>query len=472
MKPIGEEVLYLSVGELGELIRTRQLSPVDLLEGYLERSQRLNPKLNAYATLTKERAYQRARAAEAEIAAGKYRGPLHGIPYAAKDLAAVKGYPTTWGAKPYANQHFEADAWVIRKLDEAGAVLMGKAAMIELAGGLGYEHGSASLTGAARNPWNTDCWTCGSSSGSGAVVAAALAAFALGSDTRGSIICPSSWCGVSGMRPSFGRVGRSGCMTISWTMDKIGPMCRSAQDCGLVLAAISGHDPDDPDSLPSEAAGFRYREGGGVKGLRIGRLTNILNHPDVALESAVDESVRVLEKQGAKVYDAKIPDGPYEEVAELTILIEAAAAFAELIHSGKCAELASPLGRINGYVSEEISGADYLRAQRVRKVLRERISLMFEQFDVLVASGEGSVAQPLSDPPEEESTDEPLERRAPDGISSLFGLPAVAVPCGFSKTKLPFSVQFLAQAQADQTALNAATVFQSNTDWHRQSPKL
>src|SRR5438067_9950125 len=194
---LGEDILYLSVTELSERIRTRKISPVELTESYLERSRQIGPHLNAYATLTEDLARQQAKQAEQEIVAGKYRGPLHGIPYAAKDLLAVRGYPTTWGAAPYAEQQFDYDATVIQKLRHAGAVLIGKAAMIELAGGMGYRFASASHTGAARNPWNQACWTCGSSSGSAAIVSSAMAAFAIGSETWGSIVCPSAFTGIS-----------------------------------------------------------------------------------------------------------------------------------------------------------------------------------------------------------------------------------------------------------------------------------
>src|ERR1700740_3200353 len=190
---LSEDVLFLSVRELGERVRTRKLSPVELAESYLDRAERLGPKLNAYATLTRDLALRQARTAEKEIASGHHRGSLHGIPYAVKDLVAVEGYPTTWGAPPYATQRFDFNATIIERLNEAGAVLIGKAAMIELAGGLGYSAGNASLTGPAKNPWNMKYWTCGSLSGSGAIVSAAMAPWAIGSDTRGSIICPTSW---------------------------------------------------------------------------------------------------------------------------------------------------------------------------------------------------------------------------------------------------------------------------------------
>ena len=213
---LSDDVLYSPIRELGAQIRARKLSAVELTQSFLDRSDAFGPKLNAYAAITRDLALRQAHAADQEIEAGHYRGPLHGIPYAAKDLVAVKGYPTTWGAPPFAKQTFDYDAGIIERLNNAGSVLVGKAAMIELAGGLGYSDGNASLTGPARNPWNMKDWTCGSSSGSGAIVSAALAPWAIGSDTRGSTICPGAWCGIAGMRPSFGRVTRYGAMAIAW----------------------------------------------------------------------------------------------------------------------------------------------------------------------------------------------------------------------------------------------------------------
>ena len=253
----GEEILYLTVSELAAQIKAGKLSPVELTQAYLDRGMKLGPQLDAYATLTPDLALKQARQAEQEINAGKYRGPLHGIPYAAKDLLAVPDYPTTWGAKPLVNQRFDITATVIQKLNDAGAILLGKAAMIELAGGMGYRFASASATGPAKNPWNTGCWTCGSSSGSGAIVSSALAAFAIGTETWGSIICPSSFCGISGLRPTYGRVSRYGAMALSYSMDKIGPMARSAADCATILSVISGHDARDKGSLPTGQAEFR-----------------------------------------------------------------------------------------------------------------------------------------------------------------------------------------------------------------------
>jgi aspartyl-tRNA(Asn)/glutamyl-tRNA(Gln) amidotransferase subunit A len=355
--------------------------------------------------------------------------------------------------------------------------------MIELAGGLGYSDGNASLTGPARNPWNTDCWTCGSSSGSGAIVSAGLAPFAIGSDTRGSIICPTTWCGISGMRPSFGRVSRFGAMTIAWSMDKLGPMARTADCCGLALAAMAGHDPKDHDSLPPGLAEFAYAPEGMEKPLRIGRLTNAWGRVEPALQAAIDDGLKVMEKAGAKVADAQLPDGPFEDAAELTILIEAASAFQTLIRSGDCAKLKDPLGQVNGYPSSEIAATDYLQVQRVRKILQQRIDALFDDFDVIATAGSSSTAQRLvrgprpanQQPQRPAAPAEPRvdnSQRAPDGISSLCGLPALSVPCGFSSENLPYGLQFLARATNDHAVIAAARKFQSLTAWHKKRPAI
>jgi aspartyl-tRNA(Asn)/glutamyl-tRNA(Gln) amidotransferase subunit A len=263
-------------------------------------------------------------------------------------------------------------------------------------------------------------------------------------------------------------------MTIAWTMDKLGPMARSAEDCGLVLSVIAGHDPRDFDSLPAGTAEFEYKASAAAAGkaIRVGRLTNVWNKPDPELEGGVQEALKVLEKQGAKISDVAIPDGPYEEAAELTILIEAASAFQELISSGRCAQLVDPVGQINGYASEQFSATDYLQVQRVRTFLQKQIDKLFDSFDVLVAAGESSAAELLNGPPEEDSAGS-VAQREPDGISSLCGLPAITVPCGFTKEKkLPIGVQFLGRALNDHAVIEAAHLYQSQTDWHRQHPTL
>lgn len=476
---LGEDILFLSIRELGAKIRKREISPVELAESYLQRSEKLGPKLNAYVTITRDLALEQARTAEKELHAGHDRGPLHGIPCAAKDLVAVRGYRTTWGARPYREQQFDYNAAVIERLNQAGAVLIGKAAMIELAGGLGYSDGMASFTGGARNPWNTAMWTCGSSSGSGAIVSAGLAPFALGSDTRGSIICPSAQCGISGMRPSFGRISRYGAMAIAWTMDKLGPMCRTADDCGLVLSVLAGHDPRDHQSLPPELSEFHYAIPD-RKPLRIGRITNAWDDIPVDLGPLLSHADDVLRAQGTTISDVELPGGPFEQAAELTILMEAAAAFQNLIESGKCAELDDPLGKINGYVSMQFTAREYLQVQRVRTVLQKEVDALFDHFDVLMTTALPEEAGPLKAPPEtpkdakepEPYRKEKKESIPPDGVSSLCGLPALTVPCGLSKNKLPYGLHFMGRALRDDNVIAAASLFQAHTEFHRLRPPI
>src|SRR5881296_4627997 len=244
-----DDVAFGSIPELGRLLRARKLSSTDLTELYLERLERFGPRYNCVVTVTPERALAEAATADRELRAGRMRGPLHGIPYGVKDLLAAKGYPTTWGAEPYRSQSFDEDATVVARLGAAGAVLVAKLAMVELAGGMGYSQANASFTGPGKTPWSVEYWSGGSSSGPGSAVAAGLVPFAIGSETSGSILTPAAYCGITGLRPTYGLVSRHGAMALSWTMDKLGPMARSAHDCALVLAAIAGKDPHDPSSV-------------------------------------------------------------------------------------------------------------------------------------------------------------------------------------------------------------------------------
>src|SRR5215831_17174860 len=386
----GEELFYFPLSELAKRIESKRLSPVDLTSLYLDRSQKLGPRLNAYARLTPETALEQAKAAEKEIRRGHYRGPLHGIPYAAKDLLAVKGIPTTWGAKPYADQVFDYNAAVIEHLRNVGAVMLGKAAMIELAGGMGYTSASASLEGEARNPWNTTCWTCGSSSGSGAIVAAGLAAFAIGTETWGSIVCPSAYCGVSGLRPTFGRVSRYGAMALSYSMDKIGPMARSAEDCANIFAVIAGHDIKDQSTLPLDKAAFTYSPSAelSAKPLRVGWLTNAWKRIDAHAEKAIEAAERAVRRLFPGTRNAILPEGPFEAAGGVIIGVEGAAAFRDLIRSGTLAQLSDPLGQINGYVNEQIDAADYVRALQVRGILQQKMETLFDGLELLVAASQ------------------------------------------------------------------------------------
>jgi aspartyl-tRNA(Asn)/glutamyl-tRNA(Gln) amidotransferase subunit A len=465
-----EEIFYLPVTELAKRIQSKKISPVELTQLYLARSEKLGPEFNAYARLTPDLALEQATAAEKEIQHGHYRGPLHGIPYAAKDLLAVSGLPTTWGAKPYANQVFDYDAAVIEHLRRAGAVLLGKAAMIELAGGLGYRFASASLQGAAKNPWDTSCWTCGSSSGSGAIVAAGLAGFAIGTETWGSIICPSAFCGISGLRPTYGRVSRFGGMALAPSMDHIGPMARSVEDCAHIFAAIAGHDPRERSTLPIDKAAFTYSPATQTKPrpLRIGWLTNAWPSMEGEVTKVVSAAEKILRKYASDVHDVALPTGPWEDSANVVVAVEAAASFRDLIRSGKVNELADPLGQLGGYVGEQISGADYTLALKVRELLQLKMAQFFESFDVLVAAAEATAASPI-----EMNLESGPDYPDPLGaVGNLCGLPALSVPCGFTEKHLPVGLQFVARAGDDLSVIQAAREFQRHTDWHLKHPKL
>lgn len=465
-----ESFLYASIGELAKQIESKQLSPVELTESYLERSEKLGPRLNAYARLTPAVALEQAQLAEKEIRRGHYRGPLHGIPYAAKDLLAVKGIPTTWGAKPYVDQVFDYNAAVIEHLRNVGAVMLGKAAMIELAGGMGYTLASASLQGEARNPWNTTCWTCGSSSGSGAIVAAGLAAFAIGTETWGSIVCPSAFCGISGFRPTYGRVSRRGAMALSYSMDKIGPMARSAEDCARIFAAIAGHDPLDRSTLPVDRAAFTYSPAADLRSrpLRVGWLTNAWKEVDPGVKKALDAAHKVLLQHFPSVRAASLPEGPWEDAANVVLSSEVSSAFFDLIRSGRVKELSDPKGQIAGYVNLTISGADYNTALRLRELLQGKMTELFDSYDVLATASLPVPATPLNlDLDKGLSFPDPL-----GGIGNLCGLPALSVPCGFTEKKLPVGLQFVARAGDDVAVLEAGKTFQQYTDWHRKHPTV
>jgi aspartyl-tRNA(Asn)/glutamyl-tRNA(Gln) amidotransferase subunit A len=465
-----EEIFYLSVTELAKRIESKKLSPVELTQAYLERSQKLGPRFNAYARLTPELALEQAKAAEKDIHRGHYRGPLHGIPYAAKDLLAVKGVPTTWGAKPFENQVFDYNATVIEHLNNVGAVMLGKAAMIELAGGMGYRFASASLQGEARNPWDPTCWTCGSSSGSGAIVAAGLAAFAIGTETWGSIICPSAFCGVSGLRPTYGRVSRYGAMALCPSMDKIGPMARSAEDCARIFAVIAGHDTRDRGTLPIDKAAFTYSASAELhsRSLRVGWLTNAWKSLEPGVAKPVEAAARVLRKFFASMKNVALPEGPWEDAGSLIVAVESASSFRTLIRSGKVSELTDPLGQISGYLNEQYSAADYLQALKVREIVQKKMEALFESFDVLVAPSQPVPATPLTLNLETGlSFPDPL-----GGIGNISGLPALSVPCGFTEKNLPVGLQFVARAGDDAAVLQAARTFQQHTDWHKRHPKI
>jgi aspartyl-tRNA(Asn)/glutamyl-tRNA(Gln) amidotransferase subunit A len=467
---LSEDILYLPAAELAKKIESRAISSLELTESYLARAEKLGPKLNAFATLTPDLALEQARAADRQIKAGHYRGPLHGLPYAAKDHLAVKGYPTTWGAKLFAKQTFDHNAAVIEHMNGAGAVLIGKAAMIELAGGMGYRFASASATGAARNPWNTRCWTCGSSSGSGAIVSAALAAWAIGSETWGSIACPAAFCGVTGLRPTFGRVSRYGAMALAYSMDKIGPLARTAHDCALVLSVIAAHDVRDSGTLPLDRAAFAYSPAQDLRAgpLRVGWVANSWKDVQPGVAQAAKNAMSVLRRHVASVKETRLPQGPWDEAGMIIVSVEAASAFEELLSSGRVAELTDPLGQIAGYLNQQISGRDYLHADRVRTLAQKKMAALLVEFDVLAAPTQPIVATPL-----EANLETDVSFLDPLGaLGNICGLPAVSVPCGFSEKGLPVGLLFVARAGNDIAAVQAARTFQQFTTWHKKRPAI
>lgn len=481
---LNEDTFYSSVAELAAQIRARKLSPVELTEGYLARLEQFGARLGAVATVMRKSALREARQAEQEIRAGRYRGPLHGIPYGAKDLLATREAPTTWGATPYKDQRLDYDATVITKLREAGAILCAKLAMVELAGGMGYNQADASWTGACRTPWNTDYWSGGSSSGPGAAVAAALVPFAIGSETSGSIITPASFCGVSGLRPTYGMVSRHGAMALCWTLDKLGPMCRTAADCGIVLSAIAGRDPFDASSRESK---FRYPFAAGPANNSSRRLSSPGKPRQFRLAVVKDSfekaqpevrenflaSLEVLKRVLAPVrveMEVKLPDFPYGPAVGTIVDAEGAAAFRDLIESGRVRELASPEGRIGGFAASLVTAVDYLHAMRMRVPMRRAWRELFQQYDLLVAPSRSTVAYPVSKTFDQAYPG--ITASSPIGASNLVGVPAISVSNGFGQANLPTGIQFIGAAWSELTLIETADKYQQATDWHKRRPNF
>jgi len=469
---LNEDTFYSSVAELAAQIRARKLSPVELTEGYLARLERLGARLGAVATVMRESALKEAQQAEKEIRAGRYKGLLHGIPYGAKDLLATRDAPTTWGATPYKDQRFDYDATVIRKLRDAGAILCAKLAMIELAGGMGYNKADASLTGACRTPWNTDYWSGGSSSGPGAAVAAGLVAFAIGSETSGSIITPAAFCGVAGLRPTYGMVSRHGAMALCWTLDKLGPMCRTAADAGIVLAAIAGRDPLDASSQRSN---FQYPSNAARKKtpIRVAVMKDSYEKAQKEVRENFLAALEVLKRADTRVrieMDVKLPDYPYGAAVGTIVDAEGAAAFRDLIESGRVGELASPEGRVGGFSASLVTAVDYLHAMRMRVPMRRAWSELFRRYDLLVAPSRATVSYPVSKPFDQAWPG--IGASSPIGASNLVGVPAISVPNGFGQEGLPTGIQFIGAAWSELTLIDTAHTYQQATDWHKRRPTL
>ena len=458
---------FATVRDLARMLRSGETTPTALVEHFAERLDSVGRRYNAVVTIMLDRARREAAQAEAELKAGYDRGPLHGIPYGAKDLLATVGAPTTWGAAPLRDQVFNTDATVIRRLRDAGAVLLAKLSMVELAGGLGYNQPNASLTGPGITPWNPEAWSGGSSSGSGSAVAAGAIPFAIGSETWGSIVTPSNFCGITGLRPTYGRVSRAGAMALSWTLDKLGPMCRTADDCGLVLDAIAGPDPDDPTTLPEP---YRYApEQDRTEGFRLGVLRDGLDDAQPEVRANFEQSLAVL-SEFATLEEVTLPDFPYAEVARIILNAESAAAFEDLIESGAVAGLTAPEDRWGAYARTVIPAVDYLRALRVRRHIGVGLDRLLARYDGVVCLTNAVVAAPL---------DMPLDayfgkvRRLPVGAAgNVAGLPAISLPNGFGERGLPTAMQIVGRVGGENAILAVARAYQARTDWHTRRPKV
>lgn len=457
---------YADLTELRQLLRKRTMSSLELTRFYLDRLEKHGEALGAVVTIMRDSAEAKARAMDDEMARGVDRGPLHGIPFAVKDLLATKNAKTTWGAEPYRDQQFDFDATVVRKLDEAGAVLVAKLAMVELAGGFGYNQADASFTGPGRSPWNTAFWSGGSSSGPGAAVGAALVPFAIGSETSGSILTPSAFSGVTGLRPTYGLVSRHGAMALSWTLDKIGPMCRSAEDCGIVLRAIAGPDPHDPttlDETPEWSAKLPAK-------LRIATIKGTTEKVQPAVRENFAAMLDLFRRRGDAVEAIDYPEFPYGPTVGTIIDAEGASAFEDLLHSGRAKLLRVPQDRIGGYEGAATLAIDYLRAMRVRMKIRHALLDLFDRCDLLVAPTRATVAYPIETKFEDAY---PGISGGPSLIGSmnLAGAPALALPSGFGENGLPTSVQLVAAPLREPLLVAAGAWLQQQTAFHRQQPE-
>ncbi len=470
MTVLPDDVLYAGVAELSRRIRAREISPVDLAEACLARAEALGPRLGCIVTLAAERARADASRAERDAAGGRWRGPLHGIPYALVDVVDTRGIRTTFGARPFAARVPERDATLAARLADAGGVLVAKLATIELGGALGFGSAAASLTGPCRTPWDLSRWSGGPSSGPAAAVAAGIVPLAIASDGRGTATCAAAFCGVTALRPTFGVVPRSGMMAAAYTMDRAGPTARSAVDCAVAVSAMAGEDSRDPSSLPPPAGLARARSGI-TRGTRIG----VVSMPErpaplPGAREAYAAAQEVFREAGALLAPAALPELPYQATASVIAAAEAAAALEELIRAGRTRELddSSHRGRGPGDYEPSATSADYVRAQRVRAEAQRAFAKLFERHDLVIAPNL-PWAPPRVEEPLDSFADCALDRMAAAG--SLAGVPAVALPMGFWR-ELPLSMQLVAPPFEEVRLLSAAALFQARTSHHLERPRI
>lgn len=441
-----EEAAFSSVTDLAELVRTRQVSSVDLTRMYLDRLQRYGHKLECVITQTEELAMRQAKRADAEIARGVYRGPLHGIPWGAKDLLAEDEYRTTWGARPYEDQVIPYDATVVQRLEEAGAVLIAKLTLGALA------MGDVWFGGRTRNPWNVKRGSSGSSAGPASATVAGLVGFSIGSETLGSIVSPSTRCGATGLRPTFGRVSRHGAMALSWSMDKLGPICRTVEDCALVFDAIHGTDGKDPTArdLP-----FDWDAGLPLSELRIGYYKSAFEVPAGENHRWYDfdhKALDVLQSRGVKPLPVELPDAFPVGALRIILNVEAAAAFDELTRSNRDDLLVRQTGGAwpNAFRrSRMVPAVEYIQANRVRTMLMGAMEAVMDGIDVFVTPSFG---------------------RSVLLLTNLTGHPAVTLPNGFQDDGTPVSLSFIGKLYGEAELLAAAKAYQDATGFHMKHP--
>ncbi len=464
---MNHDLSFQTIRELGRMLRCRQISAMELAEHFLDRLEKIGPRFNAVVTVTRELALKQARAAQHELDCRIDRGPLHGIPYGAKDLLATAGIPTTWGAAPLKNQVFDYDATVIRKLRDAGAVLCAKLAMVEIAGGMGYRQANASFTGPGLTPWSPDSWSGGSSAGSGSTVAAGCVPFAIGSETSGSIMTPASYCGVTGLRPTYGRVSRHGAMALSWTLDKIGPMSRTADDCGVVMNAIAGRDTADRSSVERP---FRYPPACVEYRLfKFGVPAGVVEKVQLEVKANFETALDVLRRFGT-VEEFNFPDAPFGTALSTILSAEKASAFEEFVASGQVAELTAPEVRYGGYAEQMIFAKDYIKALRIRAVLNRQLDELLSRYDAVLAPTTNTVAPPIAKNFAEYSG--PYRGTQLGVASNLAGVPAISLLNGFGERGLPTGLMFVGRAFEEHALLAAAVSFQQRSDWHSQHPPV
>ncbi len=469
-----QRVPFATIEELNAALQGREISSKELVKLFGKRLDSIGPQYNALALSLTKNSHHAAKNADDDLKRQRFRGPLQGIPYGVKDLLSVAGHPTTWGAKPFEDQVFDYDAKVVTRLNSRGGVLIGKLAMVELAGGGGYSSASASLQGPGLNPWNKAYWSGGSSSGSGIAVAAGLVPYALGSETSGSILTPACFCGVSGLRPTYGLVSRTGAMALSWTLDKIGVLARCADDCGLVLHEIAGGDDADPGSAQKSFyyTPEYYRR---FSDMKIGYAEiDFAEWPDEPLRPAFGNALSVVKSFCPQMVETKIPDLPYGPVIGAIIDSEGASIFEQLIRSGRVDQLADQ-SQIDGLkASMTYSALDYLKAMRIRTQIRDAFRELFADIDLLVAPTHFNLPDRSDQPFDETPPKRPDRKGVGAGLvpaTNLAGLPAMSIPCGFVNG-LPIGLQIVGPVFSENRIIAFAREFQKRTDFHKQHPPV